>query len=139
MVFVEDPGAPVLTSGDAHHLLDVLRLRTGEVVVASDGAGSWAPCRLAAPPPGRGSRGIDVASLLEPDGRPVAQPRLRPEITVAFAPTKGDRPEWVTAVHAGADEAFTGEAFDHVTKFAFLPPNDGREQHDARPRRQGED
>jgi hypothetical protein len=43
------------------------------------------------------------------------------------------------AVHAGADEAFTGEAFDHVTKFAFLPPDDGREQHDARPRRQGED
>jgi hypothetical protein len=96
MVFVKDPGAPVLTSGDAHHLLDVLRLRTGEVVVASDGAGSWAPCRLAAPPPGRGSRGIDVASLLEPDGRPVTQPRLWPEITVAFAPTKGDRPEWVT-------------------------------------------
>jgi len=96
MVFVEDPGAPVLTSGDAHHLLGVLRLRVGELVVASDGAGSWTPCRLAGSPSGRGSRGIDVGSLLELDGRPVTQPRLRPEITVAFAPTKGDRPEWVT-------------------------------------------
>ena len=37
MVFVEDPAAPVLTEGDAHHLLDVLRLRPGESVVAGDG------------------------------------------------------------------------------------------------------
>ena len=29
MVFVEAPASPILTQGDAHHLLEVLRLRTG--------------------------------------------------------------------------------------------------------------
>lgn len=96
MVFVEDPVAPVLTEGDAHHLLDVLRLRSGELVVTSDGAGSWVPCRLGTARAARGSREIDLATVLVADGGPSTQPRLQPEITVAFAPTKGDRPEWVT-------------------------------------------
>ena len=52
MVFVDDPAAPVLTESDAHHLVDVLRLRPGEQVVASDGAGSWVPCRLVGAAPG---------------------------------------------------------------------------------------
>jgi 16S rRNA (uracil1498-N3)-methyltransferase len=34
--------------------------------------------------------------VLEVDGRPTRQLRTEPAITVAFAPTKGDRPEWVT-------------------------------------------
>ncbi len=95
MVFVEDPAVPVLTPGDAHHLLDVLRLRIGELVVASDGAGSWVPCRLSASSAGQGSRGIELGAVLEADGDLVSQAKLRPEITVAFAPTKGDWPEWV--------------------------------------------
>jgi 16S rRNA (uracil1498-N3)-methyltransferase len=94
MVFVADPASPLLTQSDAHHLLDVLRLRPGELVVASDGAGSWVPCRLAAVPDGRGA--ADLACTLVVDGRLTSQPRAEPEITVAFAPTKGDRPEWVT-------------------------------------------
>jgi 16S rRNA (uracil1498-N3)-methyltransferase len=95
MVFVTDPGAPILTQGDAHHLFDVLRLRPGEVVIAGDGSGAWSPCRIA---PGSGSRGwreMDAASLLVPDGPVEHRPKVEPEITVAFAPTKGDRPEWV--------------------------------------------
>ena len=48
MVFVDDPASPVVDRADAHHLLDVLRLRPGELVVAADGAGSWVPCRVAA-------------------------------------------------------------------------------------------
>ena len=53
MVFVDDPASPVPDRADAHHLVDVLRLRPGELVVASDGAGSWVACgwRAAGAPP----------------------------------------------------------------------------------------
>jgi len=95
MVFVADPAVPQLTADDAHHLLDVLRLRPGELVAAGDGAGSWVPCRVAPIPPGRASRRIDPSGVVTPDGPVVRQPKATPEITVAFAPTKGDRPEWV--------------------------------------------
>jgi hypothetical protein len=96
MVFVSDPAAPVLTEDDVHHLVDVLRLRSGELVIAGDGAGSWAPCRVRAGPGSRGSRGVDPTSVLSVEGPVVFRPRPAPEITVAFAPVKGDRPEWVT-------------------------------------------
>jgi 16S rRNA (uracil1498-N3)-methyltransferase len=96
MVFVDDPASPILTQGDAHHLLDVLRLRPDELVIASDGVGSWAPCRLAAAAGGRPAKGVDLDSVLVVDGQVTTQPRPQPSITVAFAPTKGDRPEWVT-------------------------------------------
>jgi 16S rRNA (uracil1498-N3)-methyltransferase len=95
MVFVTDPTTPILTQGDAHHLLDVLRLRPGESVVAADGAGSWCPCRVAAATDGRGGRQVDPAAVLVPDGPVAHQLRALPPITVAFAPTKGERPEWV--------------------------------------------
>lgn len=95
MVFVPDPASPVVDPDDAHHLLDVLRLQPGEVVVVSDGQGSWAPTRLAARREGRRSGPVEPGSVLAPDGPVVHQPRWQPEITVAFAPTKGDRPEWV--------------------------------------------
>ena len=94
MVFVADPRAPVVTDEDAHHLLDVLRLRSGEPVAACDGAGTWVPCRVG-PVNRRGARHSDTTTLLIPDGPPVTVERMRPEITVAFTPTKGDRPEWV--------------------------------------------
>ncbi len=91
MIYVDDVGAPVLTESDAHHLLDVLRLRSDEVVVASDGAGSWVPCRLARSATGAGR----ARPFLEVSGPRQSQPRVAPDITVAFAPVKGDRPEWV--------------------------------------------
>ncbi|HEX3980339.1 MAG TPA: RNA methyltransferase PUA domain-containing protein, partial [Acidimicrobiales bacterium] len=96
MVFVPDPAAPVLTEDDVRHLLDVLRLRSGELVIAGDGAGSWAPCRVRPGSGSRGSRGVDPTSALAVDGPVVFRPRPAPAITVAFAPAKGDRPEWVT-------------------------------------------
>jgi len=95
MVFVADPAAPHVHDADVRHLLDVLRLRAGELVAVSDGAGRWAPCRVAPDAPARGSRRADAMSLLVPDGPVVSEPRVGPEVTVAFAPTKGDRPEWV--------------------------------------------
>ncbi|HVX20146.1 MAG TPA: RsmE family RNA methyltransferase [Acidimicrobiales bacterium] len=92
-VLVDDPAAPVLAVPDAHHLSRVLRLRPGEVVVATDGRGRWCRCRYRG---GRG-RGDDVGPdrLLEPDGPVRFEPAPAPSITVAFAPVKADRPEWV--------------------------------------------
>ena len=80
-VFVDDVDAPVLSSGDAHHLRRVLRLRPDEIVAVSDGAGRARPFRFGPP--------------LEPAGDASYEPAPSPAITVAFALTKGERPEWV--------------------------------------------
>ena len=96
MVFVADPTAPVVGRTDLYHLLDVLRLRAGELVVVSDGCGRWVPCRVASTAPLKGSRRAEPGDVLVTDGPVVVAARLIPEVTVAFAPTKGDRPEWVT-------------------------------------------
>ena len=79
--FVTDPEAPELDADDRHHLLRVLRVRPGEEVTVSDGAGRWRPCRL-------GPHGA-----LEPTGDVVVVPRPGPAVGVALALTKGDRPE----------------------------------------------
>jgi 16S rRNA (uracil1498-N3)-methyltransferase len=90
MVFVDDPSAPVLDDADVHHLVDVLRLRTKETVVACDGEGTWTLCRF------RGAqRSSDGAEVLDVDAEPVTEARRAPSITIGFAPVKGDRPEWV--------------------------------------------
>ena len=86
MVFVADLSDPVLGAGDAHHLIDVLRLRPDERVAASDGSGAWVPCRLSG----------TAAGALVVDGPVRHEPAPEPPVTVAFVPTKGDRPEWVT-------------------------------------------
>ena len=72
----------LIADDDAHHLMRVLRLRDGEVVTATDGCGHWRPGRWRGRP------------ALEPDGGVRTVPVPRPEITIAFAPVKGDRPEW---------------------------------------------
>lgn len=82
-VLVHDPSRPDLSAADAHHLARVLRLQPGETVVAADGRGAWALCRYLG-----GQR-------LEPEGLPVHEPAPEPLITVAFAPVKGERSEWV--------------------------------------------
>jgi 16S rRNA (uracil1498-N3)-methyltransferase len=94
MVFVADPAAPGLDADSAHHLVDVLRLRPGELVVASDGSGSWVPCRVTSAATVEARR-RDLSAILEPDGSVRVTPEARPRLTVAFAPVKGDRPEWV--------------------------------------------
>ena len=66
-----------------HHLMRVRRSSVGSMVTATDGAGRWRPCRIASP------------SSLEADGDIVTVARPEPEITVAFALTKGDKPELV--------------------------------------------
>jgi 16S rRNA (uracil1498-N3)-methyltransferase len=72
----------------------VLRLRPGEIVVASDGLGAWRPCRYTGAFP-----------WLEAAGDAGHVPRPVRDVTVAFAPVKGDRPEWVVQklVEIGVD------------------------------------
>jgi 16S rRNA (uracil1498-N3)-methyltransferase len=81
-IVVADVEAPVLDPEDAHHLSSVLRLRPGEAVGATDGTGAWRLCRYR------------TGGALEPDGAVDREVRPRPSLTVAFAPVKGDRPEW---------------------------------------------
>jgi 16S rRNA (uracil1498-N3)-methyltransferase len=99
-VFVTDLDALVVAPEDEHHLTEVLRARPGESVVASDGAGRWRICRFVGSPPP-----VPRSSLLEADGPVVVALRSVPEVTVAFVPVKGDRPEWVVQklTEAGVD------------------------------------
>jgi 16S rRNA (uracil1498-N3)-methyltransferase len=100
-VFVDDPAHPVLSPDDAHHLGRVLRLRAGEEVIVSDGAGHWARTRWtgvegggAAAAPGALAALCDAAGP-GGDGSVQFEEAPLPLLTVAFAPTKGERPEWV--------------------------------------------
>lgn len=98
-VFVADLAAPELEEHDRWHLTRVLRLGSGVVVTTSDGAGGWRPCRL----DGRGE--------LEPVGEVVAEPSRLPEITIAFALVKGQRPDLVV-------QKLTELGVDRIVPFA---------------------
>jgi 16S rRNA (uracil1498-N3)-methyltransferase len=79
--FVDDLDRPRLSAEDHHHLARVVRLRPGDSVTVSDGAGKWRAARLGA------GRELEAATDA------VADPRPAPPITVAFALVKGERPE----------------------------------------------
>ena len=125
-VFVEDVAAPAVEvgEGDFHHLSRVLRLRPGEAVSASDGAG-WS--RLCA------WRG---APLLEPAGDAVFEPRPDPEVTVGFALTKGAHPEWAVQklTEAGVDRVVLMTTAHCVARWAApdVPRRLGRLREVAR-------
>jgi 16S rRNA (uracil1498-N3)-methyltransferase len=91
-VFVDDLEAPELTGADREHLARVLRLRPGEPLTVSDGAGGWRLCRFGDPP--------------QPDGPVRHDPSVAPSITVALAVVKGDRTEWAVQklTEIGVDE-----------------------------------
>jgi 16S rRNA (uracil1498-N3)-methyltransferase len=86
-VFVDDPRRPVLSDQDAHHLARVLRLREGEEVIAADGRGRWTRATW------RGGTVLEPAAA--ESGAVRFEARAEPLLTVAFAPVKGERPEWV--------------------------------------------
>jgi 16S rRNA (uracil1498-N3)-methyltransferase len=79
--FVSDLAAPVLDADDRHHLERVLRLRSGDRLTVSDGAGSWRACRF----------GPELAV----DGERHSVEAPAPELTVGFALVKGERPELI--------------------------------------------
>jgi 16S rRNA (uracil1498-N3)-methyltransferase len=84
-VFVDDLEALDLADADRHHLGRVLRLRPGELVIAADGAGTWRCTTV---------RTGEPTVRLEATGPLVHEARATPPVSVAFAPVKGDRPEW---------------------------------------------
>ena len=81
--FVADLAAPALVDDDRHHFERVLRLEPGQSVTVSDGAGRWRLCTWRA------------GGTLEPAGEETEDAPAPPPVTVAFALTKGERPEWV--------------------------------------------
>ena len=81
-VVVERIDLPALDDDARHHLHRVRRLGDGAPVTATDGEGRWRWCRL-------------TGTGLEPTGDVVSLPRPDPPVTVAFALTKGGKPELV--------------------------------------------
>jgi 16S rRNA (uracil1498-N3)-methyltransferase len=80
-VFVDDVETPRLLPNDRHHLERVLRVRPGDAVVVSDGAGRWREGTLG------------DAGAVDPTGEVASSVESTPAVTVAFALTKGERPE----------------------------------------------
>jgi 16S rRNA (uracil1498-N3)-methyltransferase len=107
-VFVRDLDAPVLDDDDLHHLARVLRLRAGEVVTASDGAGRWRVCAFA------DGAALTIAGDVE------CSPASAPAITVGFALTKGERPEWTVQklTEVGVDRIVPVAAARSVVRLA---------------------
>ena len=81
-VLVATVCAPVLDDASLHHVRNVLRLRDGESVTVTDGAGRWRPCVVA-------------GGSVEPSGDTEEVPAAASPITIAVAPPKGDRLDWL--------------------------------------------
>jgi 16S rRNA (uracil1498-N3)-methyltransferase len=97
-VFVASLETPVLDEADRHHLAKSLRLRDGDPLTLSDGAGSWCTARF--------------GDALEVTGAPVRAAASAPT-SLAFALTKSGKPELVVqkATEIGIDRLviFHGE------------------------------
>ena len=76
-----------LDDESGHHLSRVRRVRAGDVITAADGRGHWRPYVLTRVEPG--------AVDLRAQDDVVAEPRLVPRLAVAFALTKGAKPDLV--------------------------------------------
>jgi len=70
-----------LSDTDTHHLFRVLRLRDGQSVTATNGAGHWRECRVV------GRDAIEIS------GDVVAENAQSSTIGVAFVPVKAEKPE----------------------------------------------
>jgi 16S rRNA (uracil1498-N3)-methyltransferase len=90
-LLVHDVSAPRPDGPAWHHLTRVLRTRVGSSVTVTDGAGRWRSCVVSS----LGSSAGSSPGSLEPAGEVAFVPRPEPGITVAFALTKGDKPELV--------------------------------------------
>jgi 16S rRNA (uracil1498-N3)-methyltransferase len=105
-VVVDDVLSPQLGAESLHHLSRVLRLRRGEAVTVTDGAGRW--------------RGAEfTGDGVEPVDEIRTEPRRGPPLTVAVAPPKGDRLEWLVAkcTEVGIDRIVLLEAEHSVVRW----------------------
>jgi 16S rRNA (uracil1498-N3)-methyltransferase len=101
-----DSDGPIDVDGDTvHHLTRVLRLRGGETVSVSDGAGRWRMAGVVRTASSRSRSGAGGDVLLEPVGPVIDEPRDRSELTLATAIPKGDRVDWLVqkATELGVD------------------------------------
>ncbi|HTO01571.1 MAG TPA: RsmE family RNA methyltransferase [Microthrixaceae bacterium] len=97
-VIVDDVATPQLDDESLHHLSRVLRLRSGEVVCATDGAGGWVLCDF------------DGSASLIPSGDSGGEPAPDPALTVGFALVKASKPELVV-------QKLTELGVDHIVLF----------------------
>jgi 16S rRNA (uracil1498-N3)-methyltransferase len=89
-VFVDALDDAVFVTGeDGHHLQRVRRLRAGEHVTAADGNGAWR--RYVVARTGQGTLSLTA------DGVVHREPALAPALAVAFALSKGPKPETVVS------------------------------------------
>ena len=79
----------VVSGADGHHLERVRRLRAGELVTVGDGTGQWREYDIESA--NRGTLTLCARSA------PRVEPRLTPAVSVAFALTKGGKPDSVAA------------------------------------------
>jgi len=101
----------IVEGRDGHHLERVRRLRTEERVTVADGFGTWRPYVVADTARGR--------LTLTSSGAARREPRLEPALSVAFALTKGEKPEVVVArlTELGVDRIVPVEAARSVVSW----------------------
>jgi len=80
---VDDPERPALGRDDDHHLRTVLRARSGEEIVVTNGRGQWSICEVS-------DGGLTRVT-------PVHLDPATPETVLYLSPLKGDRSEWAVA------------------------------------------
>ncbi len=92
------PDAVRVEGPDGHHLARVRRLRVGEELTVADGAGRWRAYRVGSVD----GRALDLEAVDAVQEEPVP----RPSLAVAFALTKGLKPETVVRqlTELGVDE-----------------------------------
>jgi 16S rRNA (uracil1498-N3)-methyltransferase len=106
-VLVADVESPQLDADASHHLARVLRLRRGQPVTVTDGAGRWRSTVF-------GGDGVEAT------GDVVIVRRPEPPLTVAVAPPKGERLEWLVAkcTEVGIDRLVVLEAEHSVVRWS---------------------
>ena len=119
-VVVDDVARPELAEADAHHLFRVLRVRDGEIVTVTDGAGSWRVCRA-------------TGGTIAVDGDVATEPPPAAPLTIAFALPKMDRPDWIVQklTELGVDRIVILHAERSVVRW----PGDRVDKHLAKLRR----
>lgn len=98
LVDADLPDTLLVAGSDGHHLVRVRRLQVGEAVTAADGQGHWRPYLV--------SDVDDRALTLTATGPSRTEPVPVPGLAVAFALTKGVKPETVVRqlTELGVDE-----------------------------------
>ncbi len=106
-VLVADIDAPALDAAALHHLSRVLRLRRGQPITVTDGVGRWRSSVFT-------GDGVELAEEVQ------TAPRSERLLTVAVAPPKGDRLEWLVAkcTEIGIDRLVLLEADHSVVRWS---------------------